>query len=140
MFLQHLVYATLVDTIRGCDVVLELPSPMSQPNVNRIIARQSVRYLHLRSLWIGPRGPIDKSRGSHKVIPRSEHATPQRGSRGSVVENGRRGCADPVSPSASANRRTRRRETEGSRVVLSMFFPLMYHSIHNGRGASAYMT
>src|SRR5258708_29180872 len=114
MFLQHLVYATLVDTIRGCDVVLELPSPMSQPNVNRIIARQSVRYLHLRSLWIGPRAPIDKSRGSHKVIPRSEHATPQRASRRSVVENGRRGCPDPASPSTSPNRRPRLRAAEGA--------------------------
>jgi hypothetical protein len=36
-FFQHLVHATLIDTVRGCDVVLVFASPMSKPNIHRIV-------------------------------------------------------------------------------------------------------
>jgi len=43
---QHLVDAALIDTVRGCDVVLEFSSPVPQPNVHRIITRQAVAFFH----------------------------------------------------------------------------------------------
>jgi hypothetical protein len=46
MFLQHLVYAALIDAIGRGDIMLEFSSPISKPNIHSIIKGQSIGSFH----------------------------------------------------------------------------------------------
>src|SRR4029077_20563989 len=72
-------------------------------------------------MGIGPRGPIDKFHESHKVIRVENSSTRLPRQRCGSWEDG---VATPSSHQPSANRRSAGEETEGSRVVLSTYFPV----------------